>query len=104
MRLSQPQPDGATLRQHLQRAAQSTGRADPLLLQQPPAAASQVWQAFCDLSDQRQPGGAIVLTEIEAWQRLQGVCLTGWEVDCITTMDRAALAVAAELQRKGKTQ
>jgi hypothetical protein len=100
VRLSHPQPDGATLRQHLQRAAQATGRADALLLQRPPAAATQVWQAFCDLSSRRPPGGAIALVEIEAWQRLHRAELTGWEVDCITAMDDAAMATAAELQRK----
>lgn len=100
MRLSHPQPDGASLRVHLQRAAQATGRPDPLLLQRPPAAATQVWHAFCDLSGRRQPGGAIALVEIEAWQRLHAAPLTGWEVDCITAMDSAAMATAAELQRK----
>ena len=78
MRLSHPQPDGATLRQHQQRAAQATGRADALLLQRPPAAVTQVWQAFCDLSSRRPPGGAIALVEIEAWQRLHRAELTGW--------------------------
>jgi hypothetical protein len=102
VRLSHPQPDGATLRVHLQRAAQAVGRADPLLLQRPPAAATQVWLAFCDLSAHRPPGGAIPLGEIEAWQRLHAVVLTGWEVGCITAMDAAAMATAAELQRNAQ--
>jgi len=100
VRLSHPQPDGFTLRQHLQRAAMSTGRPDALLLQRPPAAATQVWQAFCDLSGRRQPGAPIELEVIERWQRLHRAELTGWEVDCITAMDDAAMATAAELQRK----
>jgi hypothetical protein len=42
----------------------------------------------------------IELEEIERWQRLHRAELTGWEVDCITAMDDAAMATAAELQRK----
>jgi hypothetical protein len=88
------------MREHLQAAAQATGRADPLLQRQPPAAAGQLWQVFCDLSAQRAPGAAIALTEVEAWQRLHGVRLTGWEVGCIVAMDQAALATSADLHRK----
>ncbi|GCL61489.1 phage tail assembly chaperone [Pseudaquabacterium pictum] len=104
MRLSHPQPDGATLRVHLQRAAKSAGRADPLLLRRAPAAGRQVWATFCELSALRPPGGPIPLGEVEAWQRLHGVRLTGWEVECITAMDAAARAVAEELQRKARPQ
>lgn len=102
--MAHPQPDGTPLRVHLQRAAASSGRADPLLLRRPPAAGTQVWGVFCELSALRLPGGPIPLAEVEAWQRLHGAQLTGWEVECITAMDAAARAAAEDLQRKARTQ
>lgn len=105
MRLSARQADGTTLRQHLQAAAQATGRPDPALLQRLPAWAGPLWEAFGELAACRPQGmagsGAIPFSEIEAWQRLHGVRLNAWEVGCITAMDRATLGVAAEL-RAGK--
>jgi hypothetical protein len=34
--------------------------------------------------------------ELLAWQQLQGVRLSAWEVDTLRAMDQAALGVAAE--------
>lgn len=103
MRLAARQPDGASLRQHLQLAAQATGRPDPLLLRLLPGWAAALWAAFIDLAQARPQGmngaGAIPLAEIEAWQRLHGVRLTPWEVGCITAMDRATLAAADQPQK-----
>lgn len=102
MQLSARQPDGATLRQHLQAAAAASGRADPRLLHQPPAAARALWDAFVELNAGRPVGmaaGAIALGEIEAWQRLHRVRLTPWEVSTLLAMDRATLAEGADQQR-----
>lgn len=39
---------------------------------------------------------ALALSDVEAWCRLQGVRLTGWELDTITALDAASLRIAAE--------
>lgn len=95
MRLSAAQPDGCSLREHLQMAARA-GHVDPMLLHEIPAEAAAVWAAFVDLSGLRP----IPPSEIDAWQRLHGVRLTPWELDCLKAMDRKAADVAAELQQR----
>lgn len=106
MRLSVREADGSTLRQHLQHAAQVTGRVDPQLLRRVPLWAGPLWSAFGELVGCRPQGasgsGAIPFTEIEAWQRLHGVQLSAWEVDCIVAMDHATLDVAAEMRARTK--
>ena len=99
MHLLKRQPDGNTLHQHLLAAAEATGRPEPALLKRVPRAASALWEAFCELAASRPAGmapAAIPGTEIEAWQRLSGVQLSGWEVDTLRAMDRAALAAMSE--------
>lgn len=99
MNLSHREPDGATLRQHLQAAAKATGHTDPRLLHTVPQGCSALWSAFAELNACRPLGmgavGAIPLGEVEAWQRLHGVQLSPWEVDTLTAMDRAAIGVMA---------
>jgi hypothetical protein len=90
------QPDGCTLRQHLQSAARQTGIPDPRLRQEIPAHASTVWAAFVDLS----PLNPIPPSEIAAWQQLHGVELTGWELDSLKAMDRKAAEVMAQQRRE----
>jgi hypothetical protein len=97
VRLSHLRPDGTTLRQHLQAAANDTGRADPRLASRVPAEAAALWDAFVSMSGSRQGGAAIAPSEIVAWQQLHGVRLSSWEVDTIARIDRAALAAHAEL-------
>lgn len=109
MLLQEPQGDGAPLRTHLKRLQASTGRIDPLLAQSMkplPAAVADLWQAFVSLSGTRLAGEAlqpITCTEIESWQRLQGVTLSPWEADTLLAMDRA-LRSAPRQQRKDLTQ
>ena len=109
MRLNERQADNAPLRAHLQAEARATGKTDPMLLVRVPAAATALWEAFCELSDARPTGlgpSAIPSLEIELWQRQSGVRLTPWEIDTIKAMDRASRAAMAEAaartqQRKG---
>ena len=104
MRLSAREPDGSTLRQHLQHAATATGRVDPQLLRQVPRWAVPLWSAFVELAACRPQGmagsGAIPFTEIAAWQQLHGVQMSAWEVGSIVAMDHATLGVAAELRAR----
>jgi hypothetical protein len=106
MQLSQRQPTGGTLRQHLQAAAAATGRADPRLLQTVPDGVSALWETYCELSTMRPAGmgvSAIPGAEYESWQRLSGVQLTPWEVDTLKAMDRAALGAWSDAQAKKGT-
>lgn len=100
MRLHARQPDGSTLRQHLEAGAQASGRTDERLLRRPPALLSRLWEAFCSIAAQRGAGMApapIALADVEAWQRLARVTLLPWEVDTLLACDRAQLAVSAEI-------
>ena len=56
MRLALRQPDGSTLRDHLQAAAHATGRPDEQLLDRVPAEGSALWHAFVELSAARPVG------------------------------------------------
>jgi hypothetical protein len=94
MRLSE-RMEGGTLRQHLQQLHAQTGQLDPELAEELPAEAAALWGAYLQLSASRARGfgpSAITYVEIEAWQRLQGVQLTPWELDTLTAMDLAAMA------------
>lgn len=99
MQLMHREPDGATLREHLQAGAKMTGHADPRLLRTVPRECAALWAAFGELSGSRPLGmgavGHIPMSEVEAWQRLHGVRLSSWEVDTLTAIDRAAVSVMA---------
>lgn len=103
MQLCARQGDGSSLRDHLQAEARATGQPDARLLARPPAEGAALWDAFAELGAARPAGlsaGAIPHSEIEAWQRLYGVRLSGWEVDTIKAMDRAALQAMADAAPK----
>jgi hypothetical protein len=83
------QPDGATLRSHLQ-AARRAGVEDERLNGPPlPRALFGLWSAFIKLSDSRHPDSGIAPTEIEAYGRLQNQRFTPWEVDTLLDVDHA---------------
>lgn len=101
MRLGARQPDGHTLRAHLQAAARSTGHIDPMLTKtRVPPSCSLLWQAYVELDGSRPIGlggaGSIPQSEVLAWQVNNGVRLNPWEMSTLAAMDRAALDVAAE--------
>lgn len=103
MRMGLRQPDGYTLRQHLQAGARGVplDQVDPLLRRDGvPPQCTQLWRAFVDLGASRPAGMggpcAIPQSELMAWQANHGVRLTSWELETLTAMDRAALAVLAE--------
>jgi hypothetical protein len=97
MRLAAIQPDGSTLREHLQAAAAAGAGVDALLQRRLSPACRALWNVFAELSATRPAGmqhGAVPHSEILAWQQLSRVSLTPWEVDTLLAMDRAALAAA----------
>lgn len=104
MRMSERQPDGATLRDHLAAAASAGARPDPsMITPEVPRCCMTIVAAFGQLSAARPAGmgmSAIPPTEIDAWQRLYGLRLTPWELDTLTAMDGAAMSVYVESERK----
>ena len=107
MRLGQRQSDGCTLREHLLAAVQAGAPPDPALSAPPvPRGCGPLLTAFAALSAVRPQGlnggGAIAPTEVQAWCNLHRVRLTPWELDTLTAMDHAALAVQAEFDRQAQ--
>lgn len=103
MQLAATQPDGSTLRDHLQVAAQH-GTTDARLGSTPPPAGAMLYDLFVQLNAARPVGmgpGAIPPSELLAWQQLMGVRLSPWEADTLLAMDRAALAAHVKAARKG---
>ena len=102
MQLIRRQPDGQPLRAHLLAAAAAGGALDPRLTHQPPPAASALWHAWLQLASSRPPGMgdpvAVPLSEVCAWQHLNGIDLNPWELDTVIAMDRAAVAVLGSKQ------
>lgn len=100
------QPDGASLRTHLQRAA-AAGKVDPLLTAEPlPVCLKPLWELFIEISHTRVSGmaaNAIAPTEIEAWCRMSGVELSPWEFATVLAIDAAILRTWAK-QRAEKNE
>jgi hypothetical protein len=107
MQLAQRQPDGDTLRGYLQWQAKASGKADPRLTSKPPAAAAILWDIFVELSAMRPSGmgiSPIPGPEYIAWQELNGIRLSVWEIDTLRAMDGAARAAAAESQAQARAK
>lgn len=96
------QPTGGTYRDHLQAAEEQTGETiaelhpDP-----PPLELRHIWDVFAELSGTRPfisagMGGAfpapLPYSEIDAWCRLTGCYLSGWEIRALKAVDAAYLA------------
>lgn len=102
MELGQRQADGATLREHLQRAVANGCAVEPY---EPeiPGSAQSLWAVFSSLSATRAVGmapSAISPRDVQAWCDLRGVRLTAWELDTLEVMDSALLAAVAKQQPK----
>lgn len=107
MQLSARQPDGSTLREHLQAAAAAGMPADARLHSRVPACVQSLWQAFVALDAARVPSmGAspILASELVAWQQLHGVRLSPWEAETLQAMDRAAQAQRTPKAPPGRPQ
>lgn len=105
MELGQKQPDGATLRQHLLRLRENTGRRDDRLDVRIPPEGRPLWDVFAQLSASRPSGGfgpsPIGPSDMQAWCTLRGVQLTPWEADTLSAMDAALIAAAAKFTGTG---
>jgi hypothetical protein len=65
-----------------------------------PAGCGQLWTIFLQLNASRGSAGmgpaAISPVDLLAWQQLQHVEFTPWEIDTLMALDRVAMASASE--------
>jgi hypothetical protein len=100
-KLSIPDKDGVTERQHLQEVERQSGRA-PMALQGPdfPELLEYVWTAFLLLNSTRGQGFSgplpISYQEIDAWQRITNNTLLPWEIEAIKRLDAVYLRVVTK--------
>lgn len=100
-KLRRKQPDGETLRTHLQAVWRASGRRPPELdVPELPRAARQVWSLFCELDATRGGNGfgvdAISEARLLSWQQLHRVRLSPWEIEQIQMLDRLSLMSMVE--------
>jgi hypothetical protein len=105
--LLEPQPDGQTLRRHLEIAAESTGAVPQRLREHGtlPLGYEHLWQWFGQLSRTRSVGlsvGPISYTEVAAWSDLTGNRPTPFEVELLMDMDVLLMASQAQARTKAK--
>lgn len=98
--LAARQPDGATLRDHLEAAARHMHGRRPEGLDGPPCPPEleYLWGMFRDLSNRRSSTslGAAPITwlDIDAWQRTARLALTPFEQECLCALDGIFLQAA----------
>lgn len=96
--LSKPQEDGVTLLTHLEVVSEKTGALHPMLRDAPPMPAGCVtlWQDFLELHGSRGSTGwgpqRITFADLDAWQRVNGVRLSAWDIAVIRRCDDIWLA------------
>lgn len=96
--LGEKQPDGATLREHLEQTARQTGVEPPELI--PPEIADEVayiWEFYREIGRGREYGRALSCSDIDAWQKVSGIELTAFESSVIMAIDDAYLEHAKEV-------
>ena len=88
------QPDGATLRQHLQAVERQTGRK-PAQLEMPdlPVELSHAWNWFLELHQRRtyseRGPNPVAWPDLLAWREIRGKRPTQFEWDCLLSLDGA---------------
>lgn len=103
--LAQRQKDGATLREHLMAAEAALRRPIDKLHVECPRALVYVWDWFCDISSSRKSGYGgsepISYEELRAWQALNGIELTKYELSLIRKIDRTFINVSRKVKSDG---
>jgi hypothetical protein len=107
--LNEPEEDGAPLLDHLLAIERQTGKRPQILLDAPrlPDGCEEVWRIFNELHSCRGNYGfgpcKISFVDLDAWQRVTGVRLLGWEVDAIRRADKAFISRWAESNKASQT-
>jgi len=107
--LSEIQPDGRTLREHLEAVERLTKKRPEQLDSQIelPDSMRECWQWFLSLNNTRASGfGASPITYQEIWCyfNLQGIEPEQWEIDIIKMFDNIAMSFARKQQEKEDKQ
>lgn len=95
--MARREPDGSTLRQHLEAVERATGKRVADLHHDPlPACLIPLWEVFVALSLRRPQGLSsaphLTFHDVLTWCSAYRVELTPWEIDTILAADVAALA------------
>jgi hypothetical protein len=96
--LQEPEEDGAPLLDHLLAIERKTGKRPQILVDAPPlpVGCEDLWRIFNELHACRASNGfgptRIGFVELDAYQRLKGVRLDTWEIECLQKADLAFLA------------
>jgi hypothetical protein len=103
--LSEIQPDGRTLREHLEAVERLTKKRPEQLDSQIelPDSMRECWQWFLSLNNTRASGfGASPITYQEIWCyfNLQGIEPEQWEIDIIKMFDNIAMSFARKQQQE----
>lgn len=97
--------EGQPLREHLESYERQTGQIHPRLAEAPmlPPGCEQLWRDFMDLHGARGFTGfgpaRITFVDLDAYQRVQGVRLSPWQIDAIRRADNAYLTHYAETHK-----
>lgn len=96
-----------TLREHYEGLAERTGRtlAEVANLPVLPEGCEQLWSDFLDLSVARGSTGfgpaRISWLDLDAYQRVLGFRLSGWQIEAIRKADTAFMVQASKRKPKG---
>lgn len=97
--------DGKPLRDHLESWGDQTGRVHHRLAEAPrlPFGCEQLWKDFLDLHSARASTGfgpaRISYTDLDAFQRVNNVRLSAWQIEAIRKADNAYLNHYAETNK-----
>jgi hypothetical protein len=97
-KLSKPDKDGVSEREHLEQVEKQIG-ITPIALEAPPFPLDMeyVWSAFLSLNEGRGAGFSgplpISYQEIKSWMELTGNILTPFEIDAVKRLDRVYIKV-----------
>lgn len=86
------------MREHLANYQKQTGKVHPRMAEavELPDGLETLWSDFLELHSSRGSNGfgpsRITFTDIDAWQRVNGVKLRPWQVEAIRRADNAYLA------------
>lgn len=105
--LDYPGESGISLREHLEKVEQTTGKRPAKLDEEPeiPDSAEYLWLLFWELNGRRTGSGfggnPITYADLLAWMNIHGISLTPWEVQTLMELDAEFMSfVNGETKKK----